>query len=116
MVQLLMLGGAVIAGIIVIGIVAKLVGIVIMLAIWMLAGHVGAKLVRGESYGMIGDTALGFGGGILGGVVLAIVGMGTSGLIGGLLGGVVGAMIIVWFLERKKGNSGASSNNVKISV
>ena len=119
MVQLLVLGGAIIAGIIVISLVVKLVGLAIMIGTWMLAGHLAAKLVRGESYGLLGDTALGFAGGIIGSIVLSLVGLGSLGhawLIGGVIAGVVGAVIIVYFIERKNDKAGEPSSNVKIKV
>lgn len=119
MVQLLVLGGAIIAGIIVISLVVKLVGLAIMIGTWMLAGHLAAKLVRGESYGLLGDTALGFAGGIIGSIVLSLVGLGSLGhawLIGGVIAGVVGAVIIVYFLERRNDKASEPSSNVKIKV
>jgi len=119
MVELLVLGGAIIAGIIVISLVVKLVGLAIMIGTWMLAGHLAAKLVRGESYGLLGDTALGFGGGIVGGIILSLLGLGSlshAWLVGGVIAGVVGAVIIVYFIERKTNKAAESSSNIKIKV
>ena len=82
--------------------VAKIVGIAIVIATWMLAGHLAAKLVRGQDYGFVGNTALGFVGGVVGSLVLGLFGLGHMGnlwLIGGLVAGVVGAVILLYAMQ-----------------
>ena len=120
MVELLVLAGAVILALMVIGFVFKVVGIVIMIGSWMAAGYLAARLVRGESYGPLQDTALGFVGAIVGGIVLGIVGlsqMGNMWLVGEVIAGVVGAVILIHairLVNDKKGCAGEATPKVKI--
>lgn len=79
-----------------------LVRLAISLLIAMLIGWVAGRLVRGESFGPIGDILLGLAGGVVGNAVLSMLGAGWVDdiwLVGGILSGVIGAVIIVLIIH-----------------
>jgi uncharacterized membrane protein YeaQ/YmgE (transglycosylase-associated protein family) len=78
----------------------------VWLAIGAIAGLLGRKVVGGvPPFGKIGDVILGIAGGVVGGYLLALLGVG--GTLGGLLGtlatALIGAMLLIW-----------SSNTLKV--
>jgi uncharacterized membrane protein YeaQ/YmgE (transglycosylase-associated protein family) len=67
--------------------------------IWMLAGMIAGRLVRGRGYGPVGDILLGFVGGVVGSVLLRLIGLGWLGdiwLVGSIIVGVLGAVLTVY--------------------
>jgi uncharacterized membrane protein YeaQ/YmgE (transglycosylase-associated protein family) len=75
-----------------------LLGLIIPVIFWMLAGMFTGRLLRGRGYGPVGDVALGLVGGIVGSIVLGAVGLGGIGNIwiaGNIIVGVIGAVILV---------------------
>ena len=122
MVELLMLAGAVIVVMMVVGFVLKLVTLAILIGSWMAAGYLAGQLMRGESYGFVGDTALGFVGAIVGSIVLGIFGLGYLGhiwLIGHVIASMIGAVIILYFKGRhkeKKTHVKIGSNSDQVSA
>ena len=105
MVELLILAGVVIVVMMIVGFVLKLVTLALLIGSWMAAGYLAGQLMRGESYGFVGDTALGFVGAIVGSLVLGIFGLGYLGhlwLIGHVIASTVGAVIILFFKSRRQ--------------
>jgi uncharacterized membrane protein YeaQ/YmgE (transglycosylase-associated protein family) len=72
--------------------------------VWMLAGMLAGRLMRGRGYGPIGDVLLGLVGGIVGSIVLSVFGIQLGGIVGALVAGTVGAVMVV-YLVRLVGNS-----------
>jgi uncharacterized membrane protein YeaQ/YmgE (transglycosylase-associated protein family) len=68
---------------------------IISVLIWMVIGWLAGQLVKGGGYGPINNAILGLSGGIVGGLVLGALGIGTDGFIGTIIGGVVGAIIVI---------------------
>ena len=58
--------GAVIVAWLVLNTAGDLIGFVIRLLLWMLAGTLAGRLLRGRGYGLLGDILLGLAGGIVG--------------------------------------------------
>ncbi|HEX2905589.1 MAG TPA: hypothetical protein VHO69_01920 [Phototrophicaceae bacterium] len=97
---------AVLAVIVLGGLVKFSVGLLIALLVWMLAGMFAGRLLRGRGYGPLGDILLGLIGGAVGSFVLRLVGLGWVDnivLVGDVLVGVIGAVIVV-YLVRLIGN------------
>lgn len=73
------------------------------LLVWLfvgaIAGFLARKMIGGTSpFGLIGDIILGIVGGVLGGYLLALVGMGNTvgGLIGTIITATLGAFVLIW--------------------
>ena len=99
MVELVVLAGLVIVAVIVLSFVLKVAGIVIAIATWMCAGYLAGQLIRGRSFGPIGDTALGLVGGIVGSLVLRLFNLGGVTniiVVGNIIAGVVGAVVLIY--------------------
>ena len=80
------------------GMLGKLIGLVISLALWGAAGHLAGKLLQGEGYGLLGNIGLGLAGGFVGSLLINLIGM--TGLLklpffGTLLVGTLGAVVVV---------------------
>ena len=86
----------------ILGIIAGLDGMIIPVLLWMVAGMLTGRLMRGRGYGPVGDVLLGLAGGIFGSIVLGLVGLGGIGdiwLVGNVVVGVLGAVMLVWVIR-----------------
>lgn len=75
-----------------------LLGIALVALFWMLTGNLAGHLLRGDDFGVLGNMALGFVGGIFGTIVFALFGLWgiiSIPLIGPLIAGVFGAVLFV---------------------
>ena len=73
-------------------------GLIFAVITWMLTGYVAGRLIRGSSYGLIGNVVMGLIGGIVGSSALGLVGaqwIASAPVIGPVIGGVIGAIITV---------------------
>lgn len=75
------------------------------LFVWLAIGAVAGLLARNilggtPPFGRIGDVILGIAGGVVGGYLLALLGIGGGGTVGGLLltcvAALAGAVLLVW--------------------
>ncbi len=102
MVFIIFVIGVLVVGSLVFNLAAGLLGLLIPMLFWMLAGMFAGRLLRGRGYGPVGDIALGLAGGIVGNIVLRVVGLGGIGhiwLVGNIIVGVIGAVIVVWLIR-----------------
>lgn len=79
-----------------------LAALIIPVIVWMVAGMLAGRLLRGRGYGPIGDVLLGLTGGAVGMVVLRAIGLGGLGnmfILGNIVAGVVGAVILVYVVR-----------------
>lgn len=73
--------------------------LLVWLAIGAIAGLLARKIMGGTSpFGIIGDIILGIAGGVVGGYLMALVGLGNTagGLIATIVAATLGAVVIVW--------------------
>ncbi|WP_025733807.1 GlsB/YeaQ/YmgE family stress response membrane protein [Carnimonas nigrificans] len=71
--------------------------ILLWVVIGGLAGWIAGKLIRGDSFGLLGNLALGVAGGAIGGPLLGLVGLSNNGgFIGSLVTAIIGAVIMLW--------------------
>ena len=73
--------------------------LLVWLAVGAVAGILARKIMGGTSpFGFIGDIILGIAGGVLGGYLMALVGLGntTGGLIATIVTAIIGAVILIW--------------------
>jgi len=79
--------------------------LLIWLAIGAIAGLVARSFIGGPPpFGKVGDIILGIAGGVVGGYLLALVGVGgtVGGLIGTCIAALIGALLLVWLSNRIK--------------
>lgn len=73
--------------------------LLVWLAVGAVAGILARKLLGGTSpFGFIGDVILGIAGGVVGGYLMALVGLGNTagGLIATIVTATLGAMLLIW--------------------
>lgn len=73
--------------------------LLVWLAVGAIAGILARKILGGTSpFGLIGDVILGIAGGVVGGYLMALVGLGntTGGLIATIVTATLGAMLLIW--------------------
>lgn len=78
------------------------------LFVWLAIGAVAGLLARNilggtPPFGKLGDIVLGVAGGVVGGYLLALLGVGGGGTVGGLLltciAALAGALLLVWLTK-----------------
>ena len=78
-------------------------GLLIFLAIGAVAGWVAGMLLKGRSYGLVGNIIVGVIGAILGGYMFDWLDISTGGIAGSIVTATVGAIalvLIVGFLRK----------------
>jgi uncharacterized membrane protein YeaQ/YmgE (transglycosylase-associated protein family) len=79
-------------------IVGSLIGFLLMIAAWAIAGWLVGRIMRGRGYSVLTNVALGLVGGIVGSIVLNALNLGGIGdiwLVGSIIVGVIGGVITV---------------------
>jgi uncharacterized membrane protein YeaQ/YmgE (transglycosylase-associated protein family) len=79
-----------------------LVGLLIAAVIWMLAGALAGRVLRGRGYGPLADIALGFVGGLIGTRLLQLIGLGgfvQIPILGPIIAGAIGAILLVFLIR-----------------
>jgi len=78
--------------------------LLVWLAVGAVAGILARNIMGGTSpFGMIGDVILGIVGGVLGGYIVALLGVaGTGGIIGSIVVALLGALLILWGARKIK--------------
>ncbi len=83
-----------------------LVGLLISLLAWAIAGHFAGKIVLKRSFGVLGNIAIGLLGGIIGNFLVRALNLGILGgvpLIGGILVGIFGAVVLLLVVKTVTG-------------
>jgi len=70
--------------------------------IGLAAGWLAGQILRGHSFGLVGNLIVGVIGAILGGWLFSLAGLATMGLIGELVSATVGAIVLLFVLSRLK--------------
>jgi uncharacterized membrane protein YeaQ/YmgE (transglycosylase-associated protein family) len=76
-----------------------LTGLVLFLAIGLIAGWLAGKIMRGGGFGLIGDLVVGVIGAVLGGWLFGLLGINLGGIIGSLITALIGAIVLVWLIH-----------------
>ena len=82
--------------------VSGIVSLAVQLLMWGIIGWLAGQIMRGRGYGAVYNILLGFGGGIVGGIIFRILplsGLGDLWLIGSVLSGVVGAVALIYIVR-----------------
>lgn len=70
------------------------------LLIGLAAGWLASKIMKGYSFGIVGNLVIGVIGAVLGGFLFRLVGLLPSGLIGSLVSATVGAVVLLFLLQK----------------
>ena len=81
-------------------------GLIVILAVGLIAGWLAGKVVRGNGFGLVGDTAVGVVGALIGDWLLHRLGVHiASGMIGLIINAAIGSIVLLLVL-RLTGASG----------
>ena len=70
------------------------------LLIGLAAGWLAGKIMKGRSFGLLGNLIVGVIGAILGGFLFQLVGILAIGLLGRLISATVGAIVLLLILQK----------------
>jgi len=66
------------------------------LVVGLIAGWAAGKIMKGSGYGVVMDIVLGIVGAMVGGWIMAILGLYAGNLIGAILVAIFGAVFLIW--------------------
>jgi uncharacterized membrane protein YeaQ/YmgE (transglycosylase-associated protein family) len=78
---------------------AAMLGFLWFLLIGLAAGYLAGQIVKGRSFGTVGDLVVGVAGSMVGGVLFWVLGLSASNTIGSLITATVGAVVFLWGLR-----------------
>jgi len=76
--------------------------LIYFLLIGLAAGWLAGKLMKGHSFGILGNLVVGVVGAILGGFLFRLLGLLAVGLLGSLVSATVGALVLLFILQKVK--------------
>jgi uncharacterized membrane protein YeaQ/YmgE (transglycosylase-associated protein family) len=74
--------------------------LIYFLLIGLAAGWLGGQLMKGHSFGLVGNLIVGVIGAFLGGFLFRLVGLAATGLLGRLICATVGAIVLLFLLQK----------------
>jgi uncharacterized membrane protein YeaQ/YmgE (transglycosylase-associated protein family) len=77
-------------------------GLIWWIIIGLIAGWAAGKIMKGGGYGPVMDIVLGIVGAIVGGWLLALIGIYAGGFIGRLVIAIFGAVFLIWLSRMLK--------------
>lgn len=77
-----------------------MIDLLYFLLIGLAAGWLAGKIMKGRSFGLLGNLAVGVLGAFLGGFLFHLVGLLTVGLLGSLVSATVGAIVLLFILQK----------------
>ena len=77
----------------------QIIRIILFLAVGLLAGWLGSKIVRGKGFGLVGNLVVGIIGAFIGGYVFRGIGLHAESLVGELIAATVGAIIVLFVVR-----------------
>jgi uncharacterized membrane protein YeaQ/YmgE (transglycosylase-associated protein family) len=76
--------------------------LIYFLLIGLAAGWLAGKVMKGHSFGLVGNLVVGVIGAVLGGFLFGLLGLLAVGLIGSLVSATVGAIVLLFLLQKIK--------------
>ncbi len=73
--------------------------LLIFLAIGAVAGWLAGTLMKGGSFGLLGNIIIGIIGAVIGGSVFGFFGIAAGGLLGAIITATVGAVILIFAIR-----------------
>jgi uncharacterized membrane protein YeaQ/YmgE (transglycosylase-associated protein family) len=80
----------------------KMLELIYFLLIGLAAGWLAGKIMKGRSFGVLGNVVIGVVGAILGGFLFRLVGLLVIGLLGSLISATIGAIVLLFVLQKIK--------------
>jgi uncharacterized membrane protein YeaQ/YmgE (transglycosylase-associated protein family) len=74
--------------------------LIYFLLIGLAAGWLAGKIMKGRSFGVVGNLVIGVIGAVLGGFLFRLLGLLPIGLIGSLVSATVGAVVLLFLLQK----------------
>jgi uncharacterized membrane protein YeaQ/YmgE (transglycosylase-associated protein family) len=74
--------------------------LIYFLLIGLAAGWLAGQIMKGRSFGIVGNLVIGVIGAVLGGFLFRLLGLLPIGLIGSLVSATVGAVVLLFLLQR----------------
>ena len=71
-----------------------------VLLVGIAAGWLAGQIMKGSSFGLIGDLVVGVLGSIVGGVFFQLIGLSAYGLVGNLIMSTCGAVVLLYVIRR----------------
>ncbi|NJN44592.1 MAG: GlsB/YeaQ/YmgE family stress response membrane protein, partial [Anaerolineae bacterium] len=69
------------------------------LLVGLIAGWLAGKVMKGGSYGLVGDLVIGVIGALVGGFLFDFLGITFGGLIGAIITAFIGAVVFIYLLR-----------------
>ncbi len=76
--------------------------LIYFLLIGLAAGWLAGKIMKGRSFGVLGDLVVGVVGAVVGGFLFRLVGLVAVGLLGTLISATAGAVVLLFLLQKIK--------------
>ena len=73
--------------------------LILFLIIGALAGWIAGQVMKGGSFGLVGNLVVGIIGALLGGFLFGLLGIAAGGLIGSLITATIGAIVLLYLLR-----------------
>jgi len=97
---------AIIGAVVLLPLVGSVLNVILLVLLWAFIGWLVGQILRGRGYDLFTNILLGIGGGLVGGILFALLGLSSGGLLGTILSGVVGAILLVygvrWLTDNKR--------------
>jgi len=77
-----------------------MIELIYFLLIGLAAGWLAGQLMKGQSFGILGNLAVGVVGAVLGGFLLQLLGLLVVGLLGRLVSATIGAVVLLFLLQK----------------
>ena len=75
-------------------------GTFVFLLIGLIVGWLAGRIMKGKSFGLVGNLIVGVAGALLGGFLFSLLKIQTSwGIIGSIITAVIGAIILIWLIS-----------------
>ena len=76
--------------------------LIYFLLIGLAAGWLAGKIMKGQSFGLLGNLVVGVVGAFLGGFLFRLAGLAAISLLGSLVSATVGAIVLLFILQKIK--------------
>ncbi len=74
-------------------------GLLLFLAMGIVAGWLAGKIMKGSGFGLVGDLVVGVVGALIGGWLFGLLGIAAWGMAGNLLTALVGAIALLYVIR-----------------
>jgi uncharacterized membrane protein YeaQ/YmgE (transglycosylase-associated protein family) len=76
--------------------------LVLIVLIGLAAGWLAGKVIKGSSFGLLGNLIIGVAGAIIGGYIFEFLGIPTPGMLGVLVSAILGSVVLLYVIQTIK--------------